>query len=212
MKLYEYWRSSASFRVRIGLNIKGITYENIPVDLRLGEQHGSFAEVNVAGLVPALRVGDDVMSQSVAILHYLDATHPDPAFYPSDPIERALVEALVLDIACDMHPLNNLRVLGYIKDHFRADATQVNQWYHHWLKLGFDSLEQRAMAYKSGQWFYHDTLSMADILLIPQVYNALRYDFDMTPYPQLLQIYQAAIENETIARSMPTDPFLENVF
>ncbi len=212
MKLYEYWRSSASFRVRIGLNLKNIDYDDVPVDLRLGEQHGSFTEVNVAALVPALCVGDDVMNQSVAILQYLDATHPDPAFYPSDPIERAQVEALVLDIACDMHPLNNLRVLGYLKAHFGADATQVNQWYHHWLKIGFDGLEQRAMAYKSGQWFYHDTLSMADILLIPQVYNALRYEFDMTPYPQLLQIYQAAIEQDAFARAMPKDPFVEKIF
>ena len=207
MKLYEYWRSSASFRVRIGLNVKQVAYESMPVDLRLGEQSGDYTEINIAGLVPALRIGDDVMSQSVAILNYLDRHYPQPALYPTDPIERAQVEALVLDIACDIHPLNNLRVLGYLKETFSADADAVTRWYHHWLTLGFDSLEQRAMAYKGGDWFYHNTLSMADILLIPQVYNALRYEFDMSPYPQLMHIYQHAITQEAFVTAMPADPF-----
>jgi maleylacetoacetate isomerase len=203
MKLYEYWRSSASFRVRIGLNLKQQSYESVPIDLRLNEQSGEFTDINIAGLVPALRVGDDIMSQSVAILNYLDRTVPEPPLYPADPIERAQVEALVLDIACDIHPLNNLRVLGYLKTEFAADPETVNRWYHHWLEIGFDSLEHRAMAFKGGDWFYHDTLSMADVMLVPQVLNALRFEFDMTPYPQLMHIYEQAITHPAFADAMP---------
>ena len=206
MKLYEYWRSSASFRVRIGLNLKQVTYERLPVDLRLGEQLGDFSDINAAGLVPALRVGEDIMSQSVAILNYLDRQYPQPALYPSDPIERAHVEALVLDIACDIHPLNNLRVLAYLKEGFHADPDQVTLWYHHWLTKGFDALEQRAMAYKGGDWFYHNSLTMADVMLIPQIFNALRYAFDMRPYPQLMQIFQHAVSQDAFKTAMPESP------
>lgn len=203
MKLYDYWRSSASFRVRIALNLKQVPYDRIPVDLRLGEQQGKYRELNPSGLVPALSSDNDVIAQSLAILDYLDNKYPEPGLLPSDLVEKAHVQALAQDIACDMHPLNNLRVLNYLKDELNVNEQQVTDWYHHWLKQGFDSLEQKAVEFKSGDWFYHNQLSLADVLLIPQIYNAIRYHFDMSAYPQLMQIYNYAMSQETFIKAAP---------
>ncbi|MHA7879388.1 MAG: maleylacetoacetate isomerase [Saccharospirillum sp.] len=193
MKLYDYWRSSAAYRVRIALNLKGLNPEHTDINLREGLQRSDeYRAVNAAGLVPVLDLEPGIVRQSMAIIEYLDDTHPEPPLLPSDPLARAQVRALALDIACDMHPLNNLRVLNRLKDQFGADEQAVNDWYHHWLSQGFDALERQAAENRSADWFVGGRMSLVDVVLVPQIYNALRFEFDMTPYPRLMHIYDAA--------------------
>lgn len=193
MKLYDYWRSSAAYRVRIALNLKQLNVEKLEVDLRGGDQRGDlYRSVNAAGLVPSLDLEPGVLRQSMSIIEYLDETWPEPPLLPTEPLARAQVRALAMDIACDMHPLNNLRVLNRLKSQFGADEQAVNDWYHHWLKQGFDALEREAGQCNSGDWFLGNQLSLVDVVLIPQIYNALRFNFDMAPYPRLMRIYDAA--------------------
>lgn len=193
MKLYDYWRSSAAYRVRIALNLKQLDVEKLEIDLRGGDQRGdNYRAINAAGLVPALDLEPGVLRQSMAIIEYLDERYPQPPLLPAEPLARAQVRALALDIACDVHPLNNLRVLNRLKSQFGADEQAVNAWYHHWLQQGFDALERQALQYNSGDWFVEGQLSLVDVVLVPQIYNALRFNFDMTPYPKLMHIYNSA--------------------
>lgn len=192
MKLYDYYRSTACYRVRIALKIKNISYETLPVHLTNhgGEHHqAEYLAINPQGLVPTLDDSGHLLSQSIAIIEYLDEINPTPPLLPATPLERAEVRSLALTIACDMHPLNNLRVLERLRQEMKATGEQVKDWYHHWLKQGFDSLENRLQSIlKSGKFCYGSEVSLADICLIPQVYNALRFDFSMANYPVINEI------------------------
>lgn len=192
MNLYDYYRSTASYRVRIALNLKNITYETLSVHLinQGGEQYASeYLQLNPQGLVPTLEENGHIITQSLAIIEYLNDIEPEPPLLPRTPLARAHVRSMALGIACEMHPLNNLRVLNYLRETFQADEQQVNNWYHHWLKTGFDALEKRLQSIPNRQYFCYGThVSLADICLIPQVYNATRFNFSMTQYPNINEI------------------------
>lgn len=203
MRLYDYWRSSAAYRVRIGLNLKGIEAEQLPVDLRLGEQGGEYRRLNPAGLLPALETDSGLLNQSLAILEYLDETLPQPRLLPSQPLDRARIRALCHDVASDIHPVNNLRVLKRLRTQFQASDAQVNAWYRHWIETGFEALEARAGQVGSGNWFYRNQLSLVDLVLVPQVYNAHRFEVDMSRYPRLERVYRHANTEPAFSRAAP---------
>ncbi len=187
MKLYDYYRSTASYRVRIALNLKQISYTKIEIHLvnQGGEQHHSdYLKLNPQGLVPTLDENGHIIGQSLAIIEYLEELHPTPPLLPKTPLARARVRQLALLLASDVHPLNNLRVTNRLRSQFSADDEQVQDWYFHWLKLGFDAFEAqlRTIPHKEAVC-YGDEVSMADLCLIPQVFNAHRFGFSMEDYP-----------------------------
>jgi maleylpyruvate isomerase len=190
MKLYTLFRSSAAFRVRIALNVKGIAYESVPKALVKDEhRRPDYLAINPQGLIPALDLGGSVLSQSLAIIEYLDETHPTPALLPIDPIARARVRSMALAVACDIHPLNNLRVLNYLKNELQQDEIAVNTWYRHWIEEGFRGLEIQAREHSnSKRYMFGDTVSIADICLVPQMFNARRFNTDLSAYPTLVAI------------------------
>lgn len=192
MKLYDYYRSTASYRVRIALNLKKISYETCPVHLvnHGGEHHqASYLALNPEGLVPTLDENGHVLSQSLAIIEYLDEISPTPALFPITPLGRAQVRSLAMIIACDMHPLNNLRVLNQLKKQFKATDTDITTWYHHWLKQGFDAIEERLKHLpRKQQICYGNEVGVADVCLVPQVYNATRFHFPLDNYPLIQEI------------------------
>ena len=189
MKLHNYFRSSASFRVRIALNLKGLPYEYLSKLLTKSEHRSAdYLALNPQGLIPALEVSGSVLSQSLAIIEYLDEQHPTPPLLPADPIGRAHVRSMGLAIACDVHPLNNLRVLNYLKGPLGQDEAGVNTWYRHWITIGFTALEAQVRQHTAGRYCYGDALSLADVLLVPQVYNARRFDTDLSGFPTLVAI------------------------
>ena len=202
MELYSYFRSTAAYRVRIALNLKGIDYELRPVNLLKEEQKsGWYLAVNPMGLVPALRLEDGtVLSQSTAILEWLEETSTAMPLLPADPSQRARVRAMANIIACDIHPLNNLRILKYLAGELGVSEDAKKAWYHHWIQFGFDALEPQIAdgAYTAG-----DGLSMADIYLVPQVFNALRFDMDMSPYPAIMSVYNRCNELDAFIQAHP---------
>ena len=192
MKLYTYHRSSAAFRVRIALNLKSIDAPLVPVSLLHREhQADGYKTINPQGLVPLLELDDTTwLNQSLAILEYLDEVFPAPQLLPSDPVARAKMRAFCQEIACDIHPLNNLRVLKYLQNTLEISDAQKQAWYHHWIDTGFQAIEQQLAQPKNGSAFcFGDAPSLADCLLIPQVYNGLRFDCDMSPYPNIMAVY-----------------------
>lgn len=207
MILYGYWRSSAAYRCRIALNLKGVDYQQESVHLVKdgGQQFAEdYTAINPAQLVPTLVDGDLTLNQSMAILDYIDNKYPQPALLPESPAERAQVLALANDIACDIHPLNNLRVLKHLTGEFGASDQQKNQWYHHWLHKGFAPLEAQAKKYGStGKFLFGDTLTLADLLLIPQIYNARRFQLDMSDYPLLCAIWEHCNTLEAFDKALP---------
>lgn len=189
--LYGYFRSSAAYRVRIALNLKGLDYDQIPVNLVKGEQRGGeHLARNPQGLVPSLVLDDSaVVNQSLAICEYLDEVHPEPALLPVNALERARVRALAQSVACEIHPLNNLRVLKYLVREIGADEAAKLAWYHHWIAEGFTALEATlSNDPSSGDFCHGDTPTLADICLVPQVYNAERFECDLSAYPTIQRI------------------------
>lgn len=202
MELYSYFRSTAAYRVRIALNLKGIDYRLTPVNLLKDEQKSDwYLAVNPMGLVPALRLDDGtVLSQSTAILEWLEETSPELPLLPADPLQRSRIRALANIIACDIHPLNNLRVLQHLVGVLEVSEGAKKEWYHHWIQLGFGALEQQMAdgAYTAG-----DGLSMADVYLVPQVFNALRFDMAMSPYPKIMSVYERCNELDAFIKAHP---------
>jgi maleylacetoacetate isomerase len=190
MKLYTFFRSSAAFRVRIALSLKGLRYESIPKAFAKHEHRApEYLALNPQGLIPALDDDGQVLSQSLAIIEYLDERHPSPPFLPADPLGRAHVRSMALAIACDVHPLNNLRVLNYLRKSLGQDETGVNTWYRHWIGEGFRGLEIQARRHSTQRrHLYGDTVSLADVLLVPQMFNARRFDADLSAFPTLVAI------------------------
>jgi maleylpyruvate isomerase len=192
MKLYSYFRSSAAYRVRIALNLKGLDYQTIPVHLLRdgGEQlSDSYRGINPSALVPTLAQDDLVLGQSLAILEYLDETHPAPALLPEHAAERARVRSIAQVIACDTHPLNNLRVLKYLKQQLNVDEDAKNAWYRHWIALGLQAVERLlAESPATGAYCHGEQPTIADLCLVPQVYNARRFGCSLDEFPTILRI------------------------
>jgi maleylacetoacetate isomerase len=192
MKLYTYYRSSASYRVRIALNLKGLTYESAAVDLKPGvsaQRSAEYLALNPEGLVPALVDGGQTFTQSLAIIEYLDERHPQPPLLPRAAEARARVRSLALVVACEMAPLNNSGVLTYLKGQLGLDDDTVNAWYARWIARGFESLEKEVQGTTGdGQHMFGTAVTLADVCLVPQMYNARRFQCDLAPYPTLRRI------------------------
>jgi maleylacetoacetate isomerase len=206
MKLYGYFRSSAAFRVRIALNLKKLDYESAFIHLRRGDQRQpDFRSVNPQGLVPALETEGAVLVQSLPIIEYLDERYPAPPLLPRDPQDRARVRALAAVVACDIHPINNLRVLRYLHRPLGHDEAAVETWYNHWITEGFGALEQMlAGDARTGAFCHGDAPGLADIALVPQVFNAYRYNsLDLAPYPTILGIYRTCLKLDAFAAAHP---------
>lgn len=205
MILYSYWRSSAAYRVRIALALKALPAEVVPVHLLKegGQQKtAAYQKLNPAQLVPCLVDADLTLNQSLAIIEYLDVLHPQVRLIPAEPLLGAQVRAFALDIACDIHPLNNLRVLQYLSGTLGIDETQKLQWIQHWLSQGFSALEQR-LAQTAGDCCFGDQLTLADVVLVPQVYNAIRFQLDLSAYPQINRLYQRLSQLPAFVQAAP---------
>ena len=207
MKLYTFFRSSASYRVRIALNLKGLSYEQAPIHLRKGggEQFSAvYKALNPQALVPTLEDNGKVLTQSLAIIEYLEEKHPKPALLPGDPTEKAIVRGMALIIACEVHPIQNLRVLNFIKSSYNQTDEQVNQWAQHWIDLGLTALEQSIVGHsKGGKFCFGDTPTLADICLVPQLGNARRYGCDLSQYPNILSIEKNCMALSAFANAAP---------
>ena len=206
MKLYSYFRSSAAFRVRIALNLKGLPFDYVAVQLKNNEQLAAdYRELSPDGLVPVLKDGDLSLLQSLAICEYLEETRPEPAILPPDPIGRARVRALALTVACEIHPLNNLRVLRYLTRQLGVDESAKDQWYRHWVENGLLAFERQIVALGGAQGFcYGDTPTLADICLIPQVFNAQRVDTDFSQMPRITEVFDRCMALDAFQRAVPS--------
>lgn len=203
MELHGYFRSSASYRVRIALNLKGLSYEYHPVNLLKGEQQAlTFRSLNPQGLVPALIDAGHVFTQSLAILEWLDEQHPDPALLPPEPLVRARVRALAYNIACDIQPLQNLRVLKYLQAELGASEEQKIDWIHHWIDGGFQALEPQ-LGSGPATFAGGDTPGLFECCLMPQIYNAERFGMDMGQYPNIARIAEACAALPAFERARP---------
>jgi maleylacetoacetate isomerase/maleylpyruvate isomerase len=205
MKLYGYFRSSAAFRVRIALNLKGLAYQPAFVHLAKGEHRKpEYGVLNPQGLVPALEDGGRLLTQSLAILEYLEETHPQPPLLPKDPFARARARSLALLVACEIHPLNNLRTLTHLRKALGQNEEQVNAWYRHWIADGMARLEA-AMAQTPGTGRYSqgDAPGFADCCLVPQVFNAQRYQCELAPYPTVMRVFDACMQLDAFDRAQP---------
>jgi maleylpyruvate isomerase len=206
MKLYTYFRSSAAYRLRIALNLKGVEHEASFVNLVNAEQRDSgYLAVNAQGLVPALEDGGTVFTQSLAIIEYLEERYPDPPLLPSDAAGRARVRALALAIACDIHPLNNLRVLQYLERTLNIGRDDRLAWYRHWIAEGFSALERMLDHPETGTFCHGGNPTLADIALVPQVANAQRYGCDLAPYARIRALNEACLALPAFARAAPAN-------
>jgi maleylacetoacetate isomerase len=205
MKLYSYFRSSAAYRVRIALNLKGLAHEYVPINLRQGEQHGApYRTINAYELVPALTDEQGTFTQSLAILEYLEERYPEPPLLPPGPVARGRVRAIALAIACDIHPLNNLRVLNYLRAPLGHDDTTVNAWYAHWVREGFRGLEEQARRSSGdGLHMFGSAVTLADVMLVPQMYNAQRFKVAVEEFPTLNAICAQLRRLPEFARAAP---------
>lgn len=209
LRLFDYFRSSACYRVRIALNLKELDYELVPVHLikNGGEQHSHYYQaINPQALVPALEHKGQIITQSLAIIEYLEDLYPEPALIPTNPFSKAYVKAIALTIAADTHPLNNLRVLNYLTQTLQVNEEQKTAWYHHWLKTTFDALEKKIKSSElAGDFCYGDIPTLADVCLIPQLFNAHRFNFDLTPYTTLKRIENNCQHVEAFADAVPME-------
>jgi maleylacetoacetate isomerase len=207
LTLYSYFRSSAAYRVRIALNLKGLAYTVVPVHLVRdgGQQHApAYAQLNPAQLVPTLVDGDFALGQSLAILEYLEETHPTPALLPTGAAQRAKVRSMAQAIACEVHPLNNLRVLQYLEQELHVDAATKAQWYRHWITQGFTALEAMlANSPETGTFCHGNTPTFADCCLVPQIYNARRFDTPLEAFPHILRIEAACMALPAFQQARP---------
>ena len=204
MELYNYFRSSASYRVRIALTLKGLDYDYKPVHLVKNEQFTeSYAAVSAARLVPLLKDGDAMFTQSLAIIEYLDETHPQPPLLPKDPRQRARVRAIALDIACEIHPLNNLRVLRYLTRDLKLSEDDKNRWYRHWVETGLEAVE-RQLAAQPATYCHGSTPTLADCCLVPQIFNARRLDCRTDHVPQVMRVFDACMKLDAFANTQPS--------
>ncbi len=202
IRLYDYWRSSAAYRVRIALNLKGLAYEAVDISLIDGaHQAATYKAKNPQGFVPMLEVGDIRLTQSLAIIEWLDATYPEPRQIPRDPTARAQEMAKALVIAADIHPINNLRILKHLKTSMGQDQGAIDDWYRHWIAEGFTALE--SMADPNAPFLSGETLGIADICLIPQMANARRFDAPLDAYPNLVRIDAACTALDPFQRAHP---------
>lgn len=203
--LHGYYRSSAAFRVRIALALKGVEAHNVFHHLRHGEQRADgYLALNPQGLVPALEIDEATLTQSLAIIEYLDETIGGARLLPKDPLGRARVRSLAQTVACDIHPIDNLRVLNYLRNDLGQDEMAIQKWFNHWITLGFDAIEQRLAEPQSGKFMHGDTPTLADICLVPQVANAGNFKLDMTPYPRIRAVYNEAMMLSAFAGSAPS--------
>lgn len=206
MKLYTYFRSSAAFRVRIALNLKRLPYEPQFVHLPKGEHRGeAYGQVNPQALVPTLDTGEARLNQSLAIIEYLEETHPTPSLLPKDALGRARVRSLSLLVACEIHPMNNLRALQYLRKQLGQSEEGVTSWYRHWIADGLAKLEaELASSARTGRFSHGDAPSMADCCLVPQIFNARRFESDLKPYPTTMRIFDACMALEAFDRAQPS--------
>lgn len=203
MRLYDYSRSSAAYRVRIALRLKGLNWDAVPVDLRRGTHRTlDYLARNPQGLVPTLEDGEVTLTQSMAIVEYLDERFPEPPLMPSDPVGRAHVRSLAQHLACEIGPLTSLRVLQHLQHRLGVEDRERSGWYRHWIAEGFTSLEAR-LAAVAGVFCYGDQVTLADLCLVPQVYNARRYNCDLVPFPQIRRIETACLRLPAFDEARP---------
>ena len=204
MELFNYFRSSASYRVRIALALKGLDYDYRAVHLAKNEQFDpAYVGASLSKLVPLLRDGDAVVSQSMAIIEYLDETHPLPPLLPADALGRAQVRALAQDIACEIHPLNNLRVLRYLSKEMGIDEENKNRWYRHWVETGLEVAELR-LKHSAGRFCHGDTPGLADCVLVPQIFNAQRFDCRLGHVPEVMRVFANCMALDAFAKTQPS--------
>ena len=204
MKLYNYFRSSASYRVRIALALKGLEYDYIPVHLvRREHLDDAYTAMATSRLVPLLQDGDAKLTQSLAIIEYLDETHPQPPLLPSDALGRARVRAIAQDIACEIHPLNNLRVLRYLTHDLKLSEDDKNRWYRHWVESGLEAVE-RQLAAQPARYCHGDVPTLADITLVPQIFNAQRFECRTDHVPQVMRVFEACMQLEAFSKTQPS--------
>jgi maleylacetoacetate isomerase/maleylpyruvate isomerase len=204
MELFSYFRSSASFRVRIALALKGLDYDYRSVHLVKNEQFNeSYAAVSASRLVPLLRDGDAVLTQSLAIIEYLEETHPEPPLLPRDAVGRARVRTLSLDIACEIHPLDNLRVLRYLVHTLKVSEDDKDRWYRHWVETGLEVVE-RQLAAQPSTWSHGETPTMADCVLVPQIFNAQRLDCRLDHVPNVMRVFETCMKHSAFVDTQPS--------
>jgi maleylpyruvate isomerase len=206
LKLYDYWRSSASYRVRIALNLKGVEYEQIPVNILPGvdeQMREPYRSKNPQMRVPALETEQGIITQSLSILVWLDQTHPNPRLMPADPWQGAQVRSFATTIATDIHPLNNTSVLTRLKLEFGADDDHIGEWYRHWIKLGFNALEHQVANHPDTAYVFGDEPTLADVMLVPQMANARRFKTDLSPFPRLVKWDETARKHPAFIKAAP---------
>jgi maleylpyruvate isomerase len=207
MKLYGFFRSSASYRVRIALNLKRLDYGQIPIHLRRGggeQLSPSYKTVNPQALVPTLEDGGRLIPQSLAIIEYLEERYPEPPLLPRDPADRAIVRGMALAIACEIHPIQNLRVLNYLRNELKHSEEDINSWARHWIALGLSALEQTVLSSsKQPRFCFGEAPSLADLCLVPQLYNARRFGCDLSAYTALLGIETNCVALPAFAKAAP---------
>lgn len=205
MKLHNYFRSSASFRVRIALELKGLSYEYIAVHLGKGDhKKAPYAALSADALVPLLEVDGARLSQSMAIIEYLDEKHPTPALLPADALGRANVRALAQSIACEIHPLNNLRVLKYLVRELKVEEEAKNTWYRHWVREGLEAFERQLTQLPASTYCYGDTPTLADCCLVPQIFNGQRFDVNLDGLPRTMAAFDACMALPAFQKAQPS--------
>ena len=206
MQLYNYFRSSASYRVRIALALKGLDYDYMPVHLLKNEQLGpAYAQISPAGLVPVLQDGDRLLTQSIAIIEYLDETHPEPSLLPGDAFMRARIRALAQDIACEIHPINNLRVLRYLVRDLKVSEDDKNRWYRHWVETGLEVIERQLVeGADTGTFCFGDSPTLADCVLVPQIHNAQRMECRLDHVPTVMRVFGECMQHDAFSKTQPS--------